>query len=133
MARHQFAVLSLVVIALASSFWFLVDVLGAAAQRSQAFGVAAFESRFAPLRQAVQAPLVLGYVCDSPPNDPSALAEFHVTQYTLAPAIIKPSATQNLVVVNYHQKQLDPKMVQASHLAIIQDFGNGAALCRRTP
>ena len=57
-----------------------------------------------------------GYLSDNAPNDPSALAEFHLTQYTLAPAIVRPSATENLVIVNYHSKQLDMRLLRANHL-----------------
>lgn len=133
MARHQFAVVSLAVIALVSSFWFLVDVLGAATHRTPSFGVASFEDRFQDFRKAVQPFGVYGYLSDNPRNDASAQAEFRLTQYTLAPAIIKPSPKENLVIVNYHSKQLDPKLLQANHLLPFQDFGNGVALCRRAP
>ncbi len=130
MARYKFAVLSLAAIALISSFWFLLDVLGAATRRTKSFGVAAFEDRFNNLRQTVQPGAVFGYVSDTRPNDPSALAEFHLTQYTLAPAIIKPTANESLVIVNYHGKQLDPKLLQANHLRPLQSFGDGIELCR---
>jgi hypothetical protein len=133
LARHQFPVLSLLAIALVSSFWFLVDVLGTATHRTRTLGVAGFENRFSDFRKLVRPHTVYGYVSDNPPNDPSALAEFHLTQYTLAPAIIKPSPNENLVIVNYHSKQLDMKQLQANHLAPLQDFGNGVALCRRVP
>lgn len=131
MARHQLAVLSLAAIALVSSFWFLLDVLGTAAHSTRTFGVEAFENRFTDFRKTVQPHTVYGYVSDNAPNDPSALAEFHLTQYTLAPAIIKPTANESLVVVNYHNKQVDPKLLQTYHLTPVQDFGNGVALCRR--
>jgi hypothetical protein len=130
LARHRFAVLSLAVVALVSSFWFLLDVLGVAAQRNPAFGVAEFESRFAGFPKT-DPHMLYGYVSDNRPNDPSALSEFHLTQYALAPAIIVPSAAQNLVVVNYHSKHLDFKLLRANHLIPYRDFGNGVALCRR--
>ncbi len=131
MARHQFAVLSLAAIALVSSFWFLLDVLGTATHSTKAFGVAAYENRFNDFRKAYQPYGVYGYVSDNPPTDPSALAEFHLTQYTLAPAIVKQSADEGLVIVNYHSKQLDVRLLRAHRLALVQDFGNGVALCRR--
>jgi len=131
LARHQFAVLSLAAIALVSSFWFLLDVLGTATHSPLIFGVVAFENRFSDFRKLVRSHTVYGYISDNPPNNPSALAEFHLTQYTLAPAIIKPSPNESLVIVNYHSKQLDMKQLQANHLALLQDFGNGVALCRR--
>jgi hypothetical protein len=130
LARHKFAVLLLAAIALVSSFWFLLDVLGAATKRTQGFGVAAFENRFTDLRKTVQPHAVYGYFSDTPLNNPSALAEFRLTQYTLAPAIIKPTPHENLVVVNYHSKQIDMKLLQANHLGVLQIFGNGVALCR---
>ena len=131
MARHQFAVLSLVAIALASTFWFLLDVLGTATHKSQGLSVAGFEDRFNDLRKTVLPHAVYGYLSDNPPTDPSAMPEFHLTQYTLAPAIIKLSTTEDLVIVNYHSKQLDPKLLQSNRLAAIRDFGNGVVLCRR--
>lgn len=116
-----------------SSFWFLLDVLGAAAHASKGFGVTAFESRFDSFRQAIQPHGVYGYLSDNPPNDPSAAAEYHLTQYVLAPAIIKPDSAENLVVVNVHSKSLDWKLLHDNHLLPVQDFGDGIALCRRTP
>ncbi len=130
LARHKFAVLSLAAIALVSSFWFLLDVLGAATQRTQAFGVAAFENRFNDFRKTIQPHTVYGYLSDTPDTDISALAEFHLTQYTLAPAIIRPSAHENLVIFNYHGKQMDMKLLQANHLGVLRLVGNGLALCR---
>lgn len=115
-----------------SSFWFLLDVLGTATRSTKAFGVPAFENRYNDFRQVLQPSSVYGYVSDNPPNDPSDMAEFHLTQYTLAPAIIKKSPKANLVIVNYHSKQLDTKLLQANHLALLKDFGNGVALSRRT-
>jgi hypothetical protein len=130
LARHQFAVFALTAIALVSSFWFLLDVLGAATRRTQAFGVAAFQNRFSDFPKPIQPHTVYGYFSDNAPNDPSALAEFHLTQYTLAPAIVKPSVTENLVIVNYHSKQLDMRLLQANHLRPVRNVGTGVMLCR---
>jgi hypothetical protein len=131
LARHQFAVFSLAAIALISSFWFLLDVLGAATRTKRTFGVAAFESRFGDFPKTIQPHAVYGYLSDNPPNDPSALAEFHLTQYTLAPAVIKPSADENMVIVNYHTKDLDVRLLRANHLAPFRQLGTGLHLCRR--
>lgn len=130
MARYQFAVVSLAAIALVSSFWFLLDVLGTATHNTQTFGVAAFEKRFNDFGQTVQPNTVFGYVSDNPPNSPSALAELHLTQYVLAPAIVKPSADEDLVIVNYHTKDLDVKLLRANHLRPFRNIGPGVALCR---
>jgi hypothetical protein len=129
LARHQFAVLSLAAIAIFSSFWFLLDVLGTATHSTKAFGVAAFENRYSDFRQTFQPYGVYGYLSDNAPNDPSALAEFHLTQYTLAPAIIKQGSNQSLVILNYHSKKVDPRLLRANRLTILRDYGNGVALC----
>jgi hypothetical protein len=133
LARHQFAVLFLAAIAIASSFWFLVDVLGTATHTTQAFGVTAFENRFNGFGKTVQPGTVFGYLSDNPPNDASALAEFHVTQYVLAPAIVKPTTHEKLVIVNYHSKNLDMRLLLANHLRALQKIGNGITLCQGEP
>jgi hypothetical protein len=130
LARHQFAILSLAAIALASSLWFLLDVLASATHRAQNFGVSAFESRFSDFPKTIQPHSVFGYLSDNSPSDPSALAEFHLTQYALAPAIVKPSVHEDLVIVNYHSKQLDMKLLVANRLRPLRGIGNGITLCR---
>jgi hypothetical protein len=130
LARHQFAVLALTAIALISSFWFLLDVLGTATRRGPAFGVAAFENRFTDFPKPIQPHTVYGYFSDNAPNDPSALAEFHVTQYTLAPAIVRPSVTEKVVIMNYHSKQLDVRLLRANHLRPLRSVGTGLMLCQ---
>lgn len=130
LARHQFVVITLAAIALVSSFWFLLDVLGTANHSKQTFGVAAFENRFNDFPKTVQPHTVYGYLSDTPANDPSSLAEFHLTQYVLAPAILRPSTHENLVIVNYHSKDLDMKLLAANHLRPLRNIGNGVALCR---
>jgi hypothetical protein len=130
LARHQFALITLAAIALVSSFWFLLDVLGTATHSKQTFGVTAFENRFNDFPKTVQPHTVYGYLSDTPASDPSALAEFHLTQYVLAPAIIRLSTHENLVIVNYHSKDLDMKLLSANHLRPYRTIGNGVALCR---
>ena len=130
LARHRFAVITLAAIALVSSFWFLLDILGAVNHSRQTFGVGAFENRFNDFPKTIPPHTVYGYLSDTQPNDPSALAEFRLTQYVLAPAIIKPSTHENLVIVNYHSKDLDMKLLAANHLRPLRNIGNGLTLCQ---
>jgi hypothetical protein len=130
LARHKFAVIALAAIALCSILWALLDILGAVSQ-NQVFGVAAFENRFNEFRKTVQPHSVYGYLSDNLPNDPSALPEFYLTQYTLAPAIVKPTTAERLVIVNFHDNKPDAKLLRANGLAQVQNFGNGVVLCRR--
>jgi len=129
LARHQFAVVALATIALASSFWLLLDVVSAYSNRSRTLGVDSFEDRFRELRKALAPHSEVGYISDNPTNDEAAQAEFYLTQYTLAPTIVDASPNRPLVVANYHSPQPDLAKLQAQHLVLLQDFGNGVLLC----
>jgi hypothetical protein len=131
LGRHKIVVLLLGVVALASSFWFLLDVLSTAVGRTRTLSAGDFEARFANFPKP-GADAVFGYLSDNQPNDPRALFEYHLTQYVLAPAIIKPTANMDLVVMNYHSKDLDFRLLHANHLDPYQEYGNGIALCRRS-
>lgn len=131
MARHKFAVFALAAIALCSTLWSLLDTLGAVSHGAQTFGVAAFERRYDDFRKTIQPRSVFGYISDSPPNDPSQRPEFYLTQYTLAPAIVKHTTEEPLVIVNFHSNKPDEKLLQANNLVLYQNFGNGVVLCRR--
>lgn len=100
-----------------------------ATQRAGTYQVADFEKRFATFPKTDPHTLY-GYVSDNPPNSASTLAEFHLTQYVLAPALVTASADRDLVLINYHSKQLDYRVLRAAHLAPVRDFGNGVALAR---
>ena len=130
MARHTLAVIALAAVALCSTFWTLLDFLGDYSH-NRIFGVAAFESRFDELRKTIRPRTVYGYLSDNARNDPSAGAEFYLTQYTLAPAIVKPTPDEPLVVVNLHVPKPDQKLLQANKLVLVQNFGSGVLLCRR--
>jgi hypothetical protein len=130
LARHQFAVIALAAVALASSFWLLLDLISAYSRNTATFGVASFEDRFSEFRKTLPPHTVLGYLSDNPVNDPSNQAEFNLTQYTLAPAIVKPSIDEHLIVMNYHSSTPDPAALRARHLVPVQDFGHGVLLCR---
>lgn len=127
------AVLSLAIVAIASSFWFLLDVLGTATKSKPSFGVAAFEDRFNGFGRTMKPNTVYGYISDTPSNDPSALAEFHLTQYVLAPAMIQATTHQKLVIVNYHGKDLDMRLLRANHLRPYTNIGTGLALVLGDP
>ena len=130
MARHKFAVIALAALALCSTFWALLDVLGAVSH-NQIFGVTSYEIRFDEFRKTVRPHAVYGYASDNAPNDPAARPEYYLTQYTLAPALVKPTADEPLVVVNFHDQKQADKVLQANQLALLRNFGNGVVLCRR--
>jgi hypothetical protein len=130
LVRHQFAVIALAALALASSFWVLLDLVSVYTRNTATFGVASFEDRFSEFRKTLAPQSVLGYLSDNPVNDPSNQSEFNLTQYTLAPAIVKPSIDERLVVVNYHSGTPDLAALRARHLVPLRDFSKGVLLCR---
>ena len=87
--------------------------------------VTSFENRFDEFRKTVRPHSVYGYVSDNAPNDPSTLPEFYLTQYTLAPALVKSTAEEPLVIVNFHSGKPDYGLLRANKLALVRDLGNG--------
>ncbi len=130
MARHQLAVIALLGVAVASIFWVLLDVTQAFSHRTTSYGVDSFENRFGDLPKAATPQTVFGYVSDNRPDDPSDQAEYYLTQYTLAPAIVVSTTTEPEVVANFHAANPDMKVLQARHLTPVRNFGNGIMLCR---
>jgi len=130
LARHRFAVVVLAVAALASSCWLLLDVISQYTQSSEAIGVAGFETRFDEMRKALPPKSVLGYTSDNASNDPSNPAEFYLTQYTLAPRILKPNTAERMVVANFHNPKPDRRALRKAGLDLVQDYGQGVFLCR---
>ncbi len=122
--------IALAAVALASSFWLLLDLLSVYTRTTDTFGVASFEDRFSEFRKSLTPHTVLGYLSDNPVNDPSNQAEFNLTQYTLAPALVVPSIGEPLVVVNYHSGKPDLAAIRARRLVPLRDFGHGVLLCR---
>ena len=133
LARHQFAVIALVALALTSSFWVLLDVVSVYSKGGEPFGAAAFENRYDEARKTLQQHKVLGYVSDNSPSDPVYQAEYYLTQYTLAPTIVKASIEEPFVVYNFHSSAPDQNALKAMKLFPIQSFGQGLLLCRRNP
>ena len=115
-------------VALASICWILLDVAGAYSHTS--YTVDNFENRFGDLPKAATPQTVLGYTSDNRPDDPSDQAEFYLSQYTLAPAILVTSTTEREVVVNMHNPNPDLNALRARGLVPIRNFGNGIFLCR---
>jgi len=91
--------------------------------------VANFDARYATLRKALQPHSVLGYISD-PNTDVEAQMEYYLTEYALAPAIVKYSTDERLVVANFHSNKQDQAMLRAKNLVRVQDFGNDIFIYR---
>jgi len=118
------------VIPLASGLWYLLDVLSAYSQESKttSMTVSNFDKRFAALHQALPPRTVLGYVSDNVASDAEAQEEFYLTEYALAPAIVRGTSEQHFVVANLHTLKIDQALFRAKHLERLQDFGNDVLL-----
>lgn len=112
----------------------MLDVISAYnfSRSAGAFGVPSFEKRFAELHKSMQAKSALGYVSDNPANNTQAQAEYYLTQYALAPVIIKASTEEPLVVANFHTNKPDQALLRAKHLTLVRDFGNDVFIFRNT-
>ena len=123
--------IGLAAIALTSSLWILLDIVSAYNKSAENFGVTAFEARFEPLRKVLPPRAVVGYASDNPANDSAALAEFYLTQYTLAPSIVRASTDEPQVVGNFHNTP-DQAKLRARNLGAVHDFGNYVYLFRHS-
>jgi hypothetical protein len=132
LARHQFAVIALAVIALASSFWTLLDLIAIYSKGTESFGVVPFEERFDLFRKSMPPRSVFGYISDNPATDVSSQSEFFLTQYTLVPAIVKESTEENLLVGNFHTNKPDAAKLRAKSLVLLNDFGHDVFLVHNT-
>lgn len=92
--------------------------------------VTTFEARFQALHKSMPPRSVLGYVSDNPANNAQSQAEFYLTQYALAPAIVKATTEEHFVVANFHTASPDAALIKAKHLVKIQDFGNDIFIYR---
>lgn len=101
-------------------------------RESNAFGVPNFDSRFEALHKSMPPRSVLGYVSDNPANDTQSQAEFYLTQYALAPAIVKATTEEHFVVANFHSNSPNAAMLKAKNLVLVQDFGNAVYIYRNT-
>jgi hypothetical protein len=138
LARHQFAVFAIAAIAIASSFWLLLDLVSVFSKTTETFGVGAFEKRFEVLHQTLPKALpphtVLGYVSDNPAADEvTTQGEFYLTQYTLAPVIVTPSTVEPFEVANFHTSKPDQEMLKAKQLVAVMDYGNDVYIYRYAP
>jgi hypothetical protein len=134
LGRHQFAVFALISISLASTLWYLLDVIRAhnVLKDTYAFGVPDFDSRFEALHKSMPPRSVLGYVSDNPANNAQSQAEFYLTQYALAPAIVKATTEEHFVVANFHTNSPNAAMLRARNLTLVRDFGNDVFIYRNT-
>lgn len=87
-------------------------------------GVSLYEQRFTEVKKMLPEQGVVGYFSDTPADS----AEFFLTQYALSPLIVDKSQPHELVIGNFANRNLDPKMLTYMSLNVRADFGNGVKL-----
>ncbi len=80
------------------------------------------DQRFSSLKTALPQQGVIGYVGE--PGD-SAVPDYYLAQYALAPRVIEHSPNHPLVVGNF---PTSPPNFPSGNLRLIKDFGNGVLL-----
>ena len=92
-------------------------------------GVTDFDRRFQALRTMLPAKGVIGYMTDpdTPPGDTNAQAEYHLTQYALAPVIVVNSPEQHFVIGNFHRVVTTGSLRDRGY-KLVREFGNGIVL-----
>ena len=119
--RTAASIAFLILLSLLSSAWMIfnspkpwhieVDSLGARSDK-----------RFATLKSHLPANGVIGYIGET---GDSALPDYYLTQYALAPLVIDRSAHRSIVIGNFPHTL--PSEIP-SDLKLVQDFGNGVLL-----
>jgi hypothetical protein len=96
-------------------------------------GIAAYESRFDDLKDALPARGIIGYATDTPSEDvfsnPEATAFFYVAQYALAPLIVANDPERELVIGNFHRPPALPPGGDEAW-SVSRDFGDGLYILR---
>jgi len=95
------------------------------------FRVAAQEIRFAKFRAAVAPDATLGYLTDTPPEDPRAAPMFLVAQYYLAPRLLQKSTAYDLVLGNFMRPADFAALGRQYGLRVERNFGHRVVLFRR--
>ncbi|HEV2397671.1 MAG TPA: hypothetical protein VGS27_12065 [Candidatus Sulfotelmatobacter sp.] len=80
------------------------------------------DKRFAALKTELPSHGVVGYVGES---DDSALPDYYLAQYALAPVVVDRGTKHPLVIGNFPHSQTAPA---EQGLTLLRDFGDGVAL-----
>jgi len=93
-----------------------------------------YEKRFEELKKILPSHGVVGYISNKQAEDirfDAGAAEYYLTQYALTPLVVVYSPNYPLVVGNFRQAVIDPKIYTSRDLVPLKDFGNGVMLFRR--
>lgn len=123
------AILSVAAVSLLSVGRLFLQVADFYPQAPSTDGVTDFDSRFMALRGMLPPKGIIGYMTDPDtlPAGMEAQAEFHLTQYSLAPILVVNSPRQRFVVGNFH-RVVTTGSLRDRGFKLVREFGNGIAL-----
>lgn len=129
--RVQAGVLAAAALSLWGAIQYYVFEDGFQKQARDPYQVAAQQTRFAGVRDAVPADAVLGYVTDLEPGSSAAAAAFSGAQYALAPRLVR-SDTDAAITLGNFAHPADFAAIGRQHgLRIEHDLGSGVVLFRK--
>ena len=93
-------------------------------------GILMNEERFIGIRATLPPRGMVGYLSDTGGKRESAQA-YYLTQYFLAPVVVAPDTTHDLVVANFASRSAIAALAASNGFTVESDFSNGVALLRR--
>jgi hypothetical protein len=121
--------LALVMLFLASAFGIVLVAVPATRVTELGPGktdwITFYDMRFVELRKVLPQGATVGYVTDQPLSPGQ---DYLLTQYALAPVVVKRGAAGQLVVGNFHDMRNAAEIARAGSLVPVRDFGLGVVL-----
>ena len=93
-----------------------------------------YDKRFDGLRKILPPHGTVGYLSDititdyNRMTDATAIAQYYLVQYAVAPVVVKNSMEHQLIIGNFHQPTDYQKITEKTGLSIVKDFDNGVVL-----
>ena len=139
--RRQAAIVLLAGIALYANFNLAVGLIETYPKIREGDVVTACEKRMLPLRDALAGTREVGYITtvdndkifgrEKTFEDVEVLAHYILTQYALAPVVVRNSPDYPLVVGNFTEGKPDPAVIREKRLIPVKDYGDGLVLYRK--
>ncbi|HEX8984384.1 MAG TPA: hypothetical protein VF767_03095 [Bryobacteraceae bacterium] len=89
-----------------------------------------YDVRFSGISEVLGAVREAGYISDLGSSGPGT-APFYATQYALAPVVLIPGASRELVVGNFTRPDAITDAATKFRLTIVKDLNNGAVVFRK--
>lgn len=139
--RFRAALFLLIGVAVYANVSFAVKMIRSWPDIRQGDAVTACEKRMLQLKDLLPPTGLVGYITtvdndkifsrEKTFEDVEVLAHYILTEYTLAPIIVRNSSDYPLVIGNFVEGKPDPGIIRNKHLVPIKDYGDGLILYRK--